>query len=142
MEEIEKILNDFLAQYKNNLTQAGYSGNLADTAKINVNVNNNVYTIGINMEDYFQYAENGRGPGKMPPIENIKKWISVKPVLPTPMKNGKLPTENQLAFLIARKIGKEGTKGNHLFEKTSTEFDLINKIYNAVADILIKKINI
>lgn len=142
MEEIEKILNDFLAQYKNNLVQTGDSGKLADTARISVNIENNVYTIGINMEDYFQYAENGRGPGKMPPIENIKKWISVKPVLPTPMKNGKLPTENQLAFLIARKIGKQGTKGNHLFEKTATEFDLINKIYNAVADILIKKINI
>lgn len=93
------------------------------------------------MEDYFKWAENGRGPGKFPPIEKIKEWIRIKPVLPRQI-NSKLPTENQLAYLISRKIALEGTKGNHLFEKTINEFDLIGKIYDAVANIIISKVKI
>lgn len=47
----------------------------------------------------------------MPPISAIEKWIEIKPVLPRPNENGDLPTTKQLAYLIARKIGLEGTKG-------------------------------
>ena len=46
-----------------------------------------------------------------PPPSAILKWIMAKPVLPRPMKNGKLPTPQQLAFLIGRKIAVFGTEG-------------------------------
>lgn len=52
----------------------------------------------------------------MPPINAIKQWVEVKPVIPRPMSNGKLPTVNQLVYLIARKIGLEGTIGKHLLQ--------------------------
>lgn len=61
--------------------------------------------------EYWKYVEYGRKAGKMPPISAIKQWIEVKPIIPRPNKNGKLPTINQLAYLISRKIGLEGTKG-------------------------------
>lgn len=143
MEEINKILNEFLQQYLDNSVKEKRTatGNLVNNIKPIVEINNNVYTISFSTEDYFKWAENGRRPGKFPPIEKIKEWIRVKPVLPRQI-NGKLPTENQLAYLISRKIALEGTKGNHLFEKTINEFDLMGKIYDAVANIIISKVKI
>ncbi len=53
----------------------------------------------------YEYL-GGRRAGKMPPLEAIEKWIRAK---------GLKPLENKLsissmAFLIARKIGRKGTK--------------------------------
>ena len=83
--------------------------------------------------DYWKWAEYGRKPGKFPPIEKIKEWIKVKPILPRPT-DGKLPTENQLAFLIARKIATKGTKGSGVYAKTVKEFDLTGKLYDCIAN--------
>jgi hypothetical protein len=60
--------------------------------------------------DYWRYIEMDTVP-HWPPRDAILKWIQVKPVLPRPMKNGKLPTPEQLAFLISRKIAVFGTTG-------------------------------
>jgi hypothetical protein len=46
------------------------------------------------LPEYWKYVEDGRKSGKYPPLETIKKWIEVKPVLPRPLANGKLPTTN------------------------------------------------
>ena len=143
MEEINKILNDFLYEYLDNSLndKRTATGNLATNGKPFVHINGQVYTIGVSMEDYWKWAENGRKPSKFPPIEKIKEWIRIKPVLPRQI-NGKLPTENQLAYLISRKIAIEGTEGSHLFEKTINEFDLIAKLYDAVANIIMSKVKL
>lgn len=71
----------------------------------------------ISLASYWKYVENGRKPGKWPPFDKILKWIEVKPVLPRPRNNAKPPTNEQLAFLISRKIGEEGIKpGNQMNE--------------------------
>ena len=70
------------------------------------------------LADYWKYVENGRKAGKWPPISAIAKWIEIKPVLPRPMDNGKLPTTQQLAFLISRKIGLEGIAPRPLLQKS------------------------
>lgn len=69
------------------------------------------FEVKLELLEYWKYVEYGRKAGKMPPISAIKQWIEVKPIIPRPNKNGKLPTINQLAYLISRKIGLEGTKG-------------------------------
>lgn len=51
--------------------------------------------------EYAWYMLHGRGPGKRPPISSIKAWCEWKHI------QGK-----SAPFLIARKIGLEGTKGN------------------------------
>ena len=38
--------------------------------------------------------------------------MQIKPVIPRPY-NGRIPSEKSLAFLISRKIAREGTKGTH-----------------------------
>lgn len=86
--------------------------------------NNNV-TVVMHLEDYWKYIENGRGKGKFPPVDKILEWIKIKPVKPQ-KKNGKLPTEKQLAYLIGRKIAREGWKGGKQLATTIKE---LNDIY-------------
>ncbi len=52
----------------------------------------------------FNFIEVGRGPGGMPPIDNIKEWIKAKGIVPS--GNG---TISGLAYGIAKKISKQGT---------------------------------
>ena len=58
----------------------------------------------------------------MPPVEAIKKWIEYKKILPRPiqLKSGKtvLPSVEQLAFVIARSIGKNGIEARPIARET------------------------
>ena len=139
---IQDITNDFVVELKNRLTanKTNASGTLSNSIRGIVKQNGKYIVISIQLEDYYQFVENGRKAGKYPPINAIKKWISVKPVLPRPLKSGKLPTQNQLAFLIARKISKVGIKPKPFLKPTITDFDLINKVYNEVVDLLNKQL--
>lgn len=60
----------------------------------------------IDREGYFEFQEFGRRPGKRPPRESIKQWIELK--LQGNIRSG--ISIDSLAFLIARKIGQQGTK--------------------------------
>ena len=59
----------------------------------------------ISAVDYIAYVFRGRGPGGFPPIDNIKDWIEAKPIVFDPSEI----SLNSLAFLISRKIAREGT---------------------------------
>lgn len=139
---IQDITNDFVVELKNRLTanKTNASGTLSNSIRGIVKQNGKYIVISIQLEDYWQYVENGRKAGKYPPINAIKKWISVKPVFPRPLKSGKLPTANQLAFLIARKISKFGIKPKPFLKPTINDFDLINKVYNEVVNLLNKQL--
>lgn len=91
--------------------------------KINfvMNVNGNFYEIEFNAPSYWGYTENGRKPGKIPPINVISNWIKRRNIVPYAMKNGKLPTLDQLSYAIARKIGRDGVEGIHFLEKSLEE---------------------
>jgi len=71
--------------------------------------------------EYAYYVEEGRPPGKMPPSSELVNWVrrskkgrslwgSMK------RRNPKITAE-QVAFVLARKIGAKGTKGQHFFQK-------------------------
>jgi hypothetical protein len=53
--------------------------------------------------DYIYYLDQGRRPGKFPPISNIRSWIRSKLNIP-------IEEESAAIFLIGRKISKEGTE--------------------------------
>lgn len=111
--------------YKRHLEESGRkaSGNLIDSVSIDVTYG--AYTIKciLSVADYYRWVENGRPSGKQPPREKILQWIIDKNIQPYPMANGKLPTENQLAFLIARKIGREGYRGSGDLKQTLAEIN-------------------
>ena len=78
----------------------------------------NLFEVYFDLPAYFQFAENGRRPGKFPPPDAILKWVQFKRLVPRPGRDGKVPSTNQLVYLISRKIATKGTEGKHLFEKT------------------------
>jgi len=145
---LEEYGNVIAEQYKSNLNANGHkaTGNLINSITSHITVNGYEYAIELTLEDYYKYVEEGRRPGKFPPIDKILQWIKVKKILPTPI-NGKLPTEKQLAFLISRKIANEGTKGTYDLEKaidtTINEWDekitdaLDKDIMNCIDEILL-----
>ena len=92
------------------------SGRLFDSVKHIVQVNDTAIELSLELEDYWKWVEDGRAPGKFPPLDKIEEWIRVKPVAPYPDSKGKVPSNEQLAFLIGRKIAQEGTEGKHLLE--------------------------
>jgi len=55
---------------------------------------------------HLVFLNRGRGPGKFPPIQNIQDWIQNKPGF-TLDPDVKIEA---VAFLIARKIAREGTE--------------------------------
>lgn len=70
--------------------------------------------------EYWIWANNGRGPGKMPPKDAIDKWIDKRQIVPYKI-NGVLPSKEQLSFLIRRHIGLFGTPKIGWMEKSLAE---------------------
>lgn len=73
-------------------------------------------------EKYFTVLETGRKPGKQPPLDPILKWIQAKNIT-TDIK------DRSLAYLIARKIGKEGSLLHRQGGKSGVISDFINDKY-------------
>lgn len=138
---IQDITERFCQELKNKIdsNNSNASGELSKSINGIVKQNGKYIVISISLDDYWKYIEYGTKP-HFPPIDAIKKWISVKPVLPRPLKNGKLPTENQLAYLIGRKISKVGTKAKPFLQPTLTDFDLVGKVYNATLELITKQL--
>ena len=119
LDKIKLIANQIVELYRKQLESKGIpaSGALGDTASVEVEMNGTKLVVSLNLEHYWKNVEFGRRPGKMPPIDNIKDWIRVKPVIPD-ARTGKIPSAEQLAFMIARKIGIEGIPAKKPLEQT------------------------
>jgi len=63
----------------------------------------------------------GRKAGRMPPRDVIRQWIDSKPISLT----GGM-TKDQLAFLIQRKIGREGIRVPNRFNPGGVISDVVN----------------
>lgn len=117
---LDSFINDFIQTYKGLLIRDDKkaSGRLISSLKpVSITYNGNKYSASISIASYWKYVEYGRRPGKFPPPKAILDWIKVKPVLPRPMNGAKPPTEAQLAFLIGRKIARDGIKPGNQFEE-------------------------
>lgn len=138
---IQQLLQQFIQAVRDDLKQQNInaSSKLSQSLKSVVKQKGKWIEISISLEDYWKYIEYGTRP-HFPPIQAIRKWIDVKPVLPRPMK-GKLPTRDQLAFLIARKISKVGTRPKPFLNKTISDFNLIDKVYNLLLNQIEQQIN-
>lgn len=111
---LERVLTEYgqraEAYYREELIskKKNASFTLLDSVRYQIDFNDQRYEVSLNLEDYWKWIESGRRPGKFPPLGQIETWIKLKPILPSPMKNGKLPTTKQLAYLIGRKIATKG----------------------------------
>jgi hypothetical protein len=131
-------------EYKNRLQNEGInaSGKLSDSVKSLFKINGNTYEVDLQLEEYWKQVENGRRPTKKKGDGELRRailqWIRVKPVIPTPY-DGKLPTEEQLAYLISRKIHRFGYEGKQPLKKTIDE--LRDEIYRDIEEALSKDLS-
>ena len=128
--------------YKNKMQQAGYDqqGELMRFTWV-TEYNVEMFALYFILPDYWEFAENGRKPGKFPPPDTILKWIQFKRLVPKAY-NGKVPSTNQLVYLISRKIAQKGTQGKHLLQQTIDEtYDtLVDKLVEAISNQLEKEL--
>lgn len=136
---LDEFAKTIISEYRSQLEADNNSnGELYNTLSYTVSKGTSGWLVSISLADYWRYVEYGRRPGKMPPVSAIENWIKVKQILPRPLtlKSGKsvVPTIPQLSFLIARKIGIDGTQGKHYFENAfeKVKRDFLTKIAEAV----------
>ena len=122
IEVLGRLADDVRAGYIDQLKKHGHptrygTDRLSDTITTQVEVDGKSFTASLNMNFYWKYLEEGTRP-HWPPSSAILNWVQIKPVIPRPDGNGRIPTQKQLAFLISRKIAKHGTEGTHGFQTT------------------------
>lgn len=113
--------------YKESLTRNNRkaTGDLLDSVKVDIinEANGNGITVALDLASYWKFVEWDTRP-HWPPRGSLLKWISAKPIIPSPDSRGRIPTPAQLDFLIRRKIAgfapdghggfkPGGTKGTH-----------------------------
>ena len=122
---LQQVLDDFTKDvaeiYKSLLLRDGKNatGELISSIKpMTPELVNGAFECSLSLAPHWKYVENGRRPGKFPPIDNILEWVKVKPELARPNRlDRKELTPKQLAFLVARKIATKGIQpGNQLEE--------------------------
>lgn len=124
MPHVEAVLHEYAETvrdlYKEKLVEADRlaSEDLYNSIEAQVVVNGTEYLVQIRALDYWKYVEWDTKP-HWPPVQSLLRWIRVKPVLPR--SGGSVPRPEQLAYLIGRKIAREGTKGSHDLALASTE---------------------
>ena len=111
------------------------SGKWASSLEVEVSGNGSITTARLLGEKYTKQLINGREPGKFPPLKAIEQWIKDKGI----QGMARNISVSSLAFLIARKIAKEGTRyyqkgGTDLVESVITP-ERIQQIIDKVSEI-------
>lgn len=118
-EVLGRLAEDLRENYKSALLQSDRvaSRKLYQSVRTQVVFGLNSWDVQMSLEDYWKYVENDTLP-HWPPRDKILQWILVKPVIPRSGARGKIPTPQQLSYLISRKIARFGTEGSHDLERT------------------------
>ena len=118
-EDFIKAYRELLIKYNINTT-----GNLSNSLSTTIQEESEVW---LSIADYYIYIEDGRLPGKQPPIDVIEKWI----------QNKHLPEQRNLKWAIAKSISKKGIVGKHILEKS---LDLIEPSLDKEIDKQVNKL--
>lgn len=122
---LQQVLDDFTKDvaetYRGLLLRDGKNatGELISSIKpMTSELVDGTFQCSLSLAPHWKYVENGRRPGRFPPIDNILEWVKAKPQLARPNRlDRKEITPKQLAFLVARKIATKGIQpGNQLEE--------------------------
>lgn len=133
----EKIAEEYRNQLED--AKAVASGELKNFTW-DIDWGNGRFQLILNLPEYWYYVEEGRKPTKQKggwetSLEDIKKWIMFKHLVPSPDRNGKVPTLDQQACAIRTKIHEEGYDARHPLEKAMDKSDpLIDQLVEYVVD--------
>lgn len=125
--QLDALGREYVAELTQQLisTDKVSTGNLINSLDYEVLETVNGLVLKIIADDYLQYVDQGRRPGKRPPQKAILKWVENKGI------KIKKQTPSQTAFVIARSIGKKGIKPTNVLKKTQTAiFNNIQTLVN------------
>ena len=122
---LQQVLDDFTKDvaetYKSLLLRDGKNatGELISSIRpMTPELVDGTFQCSLSLAPHWKYVENGRRPGKFPPIDNILDWVKAKPQLVRPNRlDRKEISPKQLAFLVARKIATSGIQPGNQLEK-------------------------
>jgi hypothetical protein len=119
------------------VTALNKAGTLSDSHEVVLTTENTRSQVAIMANDYWFWQNKGRGitkEGNYPALvrPKIDEWVNKLPDWYAPDKKdgskGKKLTKAEQAFLVTRKIHKEGYKGNFYVDNTIPNFEAaINK---------------
>lgn len=155
---LDEFGKQFIEAYRAGLDKknANASKGLYNSLNFEIKTGKQSINLDILLNDYWKYLEYGcKGtetsypdayyPAHFPPTKAIEEWIKIKPVTPE-QRNGKLPTQKQLAFLIARSINKKGIEPRFIFRDSVDDVweqlkDALNEAIEKDVENNIKEIN-
>ena len=145
MDAIEKYLESFgryvVQQSRTNLTKGkkNVTKDLYNSIKFNVTPTNKGYNISFSMDSYGEFVDKGVSGNKkiqefttfdgrkvaspfkytseQPPAKPLAKWVSMRGIKGRDKKTGRYITNMSLAFLIAKKIKRDGIKSLSFFQR-------------------------
>ena len=130
-EKTYEVLKEYAIELRNTL-QDSYinddriaTGDLLNSVEYIIEKDDRQIEVSLQLKEWWKYVEEDTKP-HFPPPDAMLNYIKAKPILPKPDRNGKLPTPNQLAYLIGRTISEVGTTGTHNVRDTVR---LINERY-------------
>jgi hypothetical protein len=138
------ISSEIAEIYRNNIHNSGVtaSGEL-ENFTWEIDFDGNTYKLIYNLPAHWKWVENSRKPTsgrKTPwtdPVKDIVRWMELKHIVPRPAytkslkpSRAKIPTKEETAYMIVRKIHKFGyygynQQGKHLLEKSMDEAELL-----------------
>ena len=143
------------------------SGSLSESIRVTpVSFMGGEYSIEINMNKYWRWVENGRGPGKKPPVRDIIEWIKNKQLRlddkgttargykregtlisaskkKVKLGNKKVSILEATAYKIASKIAKYGTKATNFLSDAVDDYkdELVKEMAKALKRDVVTIIN-
>ena len=142
---IERYFESFgkyvVKQARTNLTKGKKNVNkdLYNSISFKIDFKNGIYSLKFYMLDYGKFVDKGvsgnkkiqeyktwdsrkiespfKYKSKQPPSGILEKWISARGLKGRDKKTGRFITHKSLAFLIARKIKRDGIKGISFFQR-------------------------
>jgi hypothetical protein len=153
LDNLQAALEEYGAKavelYKMQLALGGKNAShaLADSVTAHVETTEGAYEVRVTLLDYWKYIEGGSQgkessplgaiyPAHFPPPRILERWIEVKPVIPRPGKNGRIPTPKQLSWMIARSIERRGIEP---FPAMATTIEELNRQYKDVLAVALAK---
>lgn len=126
--------------YRRNLAEKGVNTtrhSLSDSVSWHIEADERDIELSLSLLDYWKYVEYGTKP-HWAPEKPIAEWIRIKPVLPQPDRNGRIPTPKQLNYLIRRKIAREGTQPGNVLKDSLDE--VLTRFYDDLEEAVTKDV--
>lgn len=125
-EKVIREYRDLLVMEKINASRR-----LSDSLQYRIEKDRQGFEVSLELSPWWKYVEEGvngtdRNNGSpysfsknkvMIPVKAVREWIRVKPIIPQ-KRNGKLPTPQSLAYIMARSIHEKGYEGKHPLSRT------------------------